>query len=471
MGCAHAPPAAGCSAPLTLGGYGAVSPDGRRVAGIRAGSASVVFVDTATGRVTPAAGGVRGGGVLSIRFSPNGRTVVTTGDDGNVIHWNPASGRPVETLSGHGGRAVASAFSADGQTLYTDALDGAILEWDVGGARRFGHPFQIGVQPRQLTDVPQTPPLAVAPDGSLFATREGRSSVAVYSLRTLRRLSVTPAGAGTVTALAWSPTGSLLAVGRTSGPLQLWSGSAHPRPLRRLRGLDGAVQGVAFSPDGGLVAAVDVQHPSGTAPSTGRLAVWHTETGAVATTPLSLSQPGVSVGFSPNGRRLAVGRADGAVLVVDAATGRVERVLHPLGGQNVSLAFSPDGTLLTGSWAGIVERWNPTTVARIGHPVLVAAAPVASISLGHDAGTFSTTGLSDGPVKLWTTSTLRQFGASFPGDPGALGDASLPPTTEISSSSTTTAPDPSGRSPPARGSDTPARSPAGTSPTKNWTGS
>ena len=61
-----------------------------------------------------------------------------------------------------------------------------------------GQPFRIGLQPRQLANVPQTPPLAVAPDASLFAVRQGRSSLAIYSLHTLHRLSVVSSTAATI---------------------------------------------------------------------------------------------------------------------------------------------------------------------------------------------------------------------------------------------------------------------------------
>ena len=236
--------------------------------------------------------------------------------------------------------------------------------------------------------------------------REGRSEVAVYSLATRRRLEVERARVGTVTAVAWSARGAL-AVAGTTGAVDL---DGH-----LLTRLHRPVQGIAFSPSGRLFAAVDLE----------RLAIWRTETGASTTTPLG--RKGTAVAISPDGKRVAAGRDDGSVLIVGAADGRIEHVLHPIGAPNVSVAFSPDGTVLTGSWSGIVERWNATSGSRIGHPLLAAAAPVASISFGHDPDVFATAGLSDGLAKLWTTSTMEQLGASFPGPPGALGHAVLMP--------------------------------------------
>jgi WD40 repeat protein len=384
---------------VRLGGFASVSPDGRLVAGLRAGTASIVFIDATTGRIVPAAAAaVNGGGVLSVHFAPDSRRVVTTGDNGIVQLWDAATGSLLQTLGGHGGRVVASAFSHDGRTLFTDALDGSILEWDVSGARGFGRSFEVGAQPRELANVPQTPPLAVSPGGDAFAVREGRSSVRIDSLPAGRRLRIRRAHVGTVTALDWSLAG--LAVAGTAGV------ELDGRPLGDLHG---PVQAVAFSRDGRRLAAVDEK----------RLAIWRTATRTLLAGP-ALGHAGTAVAFSPDGALLAVGRDDGSVLVVDATSGGVEHVLRPIGAPNVSLSFSPDGTLLTGSWSGIVQQWDATSGAPVGHPLLVAAAPVASISFGHDSRMFATAGLSDGVVKLWTTSPLEQFGASFPGPPGAL---------------------------------------------------
>jgi DNA-binding SARP family transcriptional activator/WD40 repeat protein/energy-coupling factor transporter ATP-binding protein EcfA2 len=392
---------------VRLGGFASVSPDGRRVAGLQAGTsprgASVVFIDATTGQIVPAAAAVNGGGVLSIHFAPDSRTVVTTGDNGVVQLWDAATGALLQTLVGHGGRVVASAFSHDGRTLFTDALDGSILEWDVSHMRGFGRPFRIGAQPHELANVPQTPPLAVSPSGDALAVREGRSSVGFYSLPGGRRLRTRRAHVGTVTAVAWST--AELAVAGTAGV------ALDGRPLSGLRG---PVQAVAFSPDGSLVAAVDLK----------RLAIWRTATRTfLAGRALGLA--GTAVAFSPDGALLAVGRDDGSVLVVDATSGTVEHVIRPVGAPYVCLAFSPDGTLITGSWSGILERWNATDGTRIGQPLLAAAAPVASISFGRDPNIFATAGLSDGLVKLWTTSQIEQFGASFPGPPGNLVHAAL----------------------------------------------
>jgi WD40 repeat protein len=135
--------------------------------------------------------------------------------------------------------------------------------------------------------------------------------------------------------------------------------------------------------------------------------------------PLELPAEGRSIAFSPSGDTIAVGLGDGRVLVIDAATRQVEHALHPTGAPNVAVTFAPDGTLLTGSWAGTVQRWDAGSADEIGRATIVSAGPVGSISFGRDTGLFATAGLADGRAKLWANSPLQQLGSSFHHPPNA----------------------------------------------------
>jgi WD40 repeat protein/DNA-binding SARP family transcriptional activator len=424
--------------PGTTGDQAAISPDGRAAA-IGSSAGSVSFVDLSTGQSHPGAGG-HSSFVATVVYSPDGRSVVTTGNDEKVIVWDPRSASPVETLTGHAGDVHGAAFSANGRTLYTASLDGVVLEWDLRGDRRFGQPFSSGPGlPNGAPDTPGTPPLAVSPDGARFAVRIGQATVGLFSTQTRRELSSFAIGrrGGVITDLAWSPAGAELAVTGHSGTVQLWTVSGTPRVLRSFKGLRSltglpeAVQAVAFGRGGTLLAASDINHTRGTGPPDGHVAVWRTSTGGLLAPPRDLGQAGDSIAFSHDGRLLAVGLDQGPTLILDATAGRVRQTLHPFGGANdlgvTALAFTPDGKLATGSWAGIVQLWNPASGHALGHPVLVAAAPVASIAFDPSGSRFATTGGSDGSTKLWFTRTLQQEGSDLQGQPGTWGNATFSP--------------------------------------------
>ena len=63
----------------------------------------------------------------------------------------------------------------------------------------------------------------------------------------------------------------------------------------------------------------------------------------------------------------------------------------------------------------------------IGHPPLVAPAPVASISFSPDGTTFATSGGSSGGTSIWETATQQQLGSDFPGGQGQWGSVAFTP--------------------------------------------
>ena len=193
-------------------------------------------------------------------------------------------------------------------------------------------------QPPQLPKVPQTPPVAVTRAGLVVRDGNGLATCAPRSLvcrplagidRAARDRARLDAGA---------------ARGRARRRrVELWSGG---RPVRRLGGLATNVQSLAFAASRTLLAGVGVR----------TLAIWNPATGALLHA-RRLPAAATAVAVAPDGSRIAIGLADGRVLVA-GADGATTATLHPHGAPNVSLAFLPDGTLLTGSFDGSLERWD-----------------------------------------------------------------------------------------------------------------
>jgi WD40 repeat protein len=409
----------------------------------------VSFVDPSTGHGLPGTG-AHGSAVTSLTYSPDGRAVASTGNDNKVIVWDPQTAKSAEVLTAPAAQVQYVAFSPDGTTLYTSSLGGVLLEWDLTGDRSFGRRFALGRgSPCCRTVLPPAPPLAVSPDGSMFAVRLGTSTVGLFSTHTLHQLaSFTIRPKDTmITALAWSPTRPILAVAGYSGLVQLWRVDGPPRLARSLTGLHAvpgapeAIQALTFSPDGQLLAAsdssrTDTRGIAGTNLTQygiqfAALAIWRASNGTLVVPQIDLGTGQGLAGalaFSRHRKLLAASRPDSSVLILDPATGRVRQRVHPLGAdETVSLAFAPNGTLATGTGGGIVQLWNPTSGDQIAGPVAVAAGPVTSIAFDPTSQRFATTGGQDGTVKLWSSSTLEQEGTALNTEQGAATTAAFEP--------------------------------------------
>ena len=418
----------------------AISPDGGTVV-IGSQTGRVSFIDLSNGTARTGVGG-HGAPVSNVVYSPDNQTVISTGNDGKVIVWNPKTAAPTEVLNGPVAQAGEVTVSADGKTLYTSSLDGVVLEWDLAGDRSFGRHVRLGSGARCCGPIPPpAPPLAVSPDGSRFAVRLSASTVGLFSARTLQREAVFTVGPKriAITALAWSPAGPALAIGGYSGLLQLWNLAGAPRLTRafvgvertQIGGVPEAIQSVAFSPDGRLLATTD-QTGKATGFTT-EAEIWRVSTGklliALPSPPTYLSPSSNVLAFARDGRLLAVSQGDvpDVAQVLDPSTLQARGTL-PQGGVDypVSLAFAPSGTLATGTSGGTVRLWNPTS-NQIAHPFLASTAPITSIAFDATGQRFATTGAQDGAVKLWFTSTLQQEGTALLTDRGATSTAAFEP--------------------------------------------
>jgi DNA-binding SARP family transcriptional activator/WD40 repeat protein len=412
-----------------------VSPDGHTVV-IASQTGPVYFVDASTGKVRRGIGG-SAAPVASVIYPANGRTVVSVGDDGQAVVWDPKTARATAVVVGPAGQIVDAVINRDGTTLYTSAIGGILLQWDLVGGRQLERRARLAAVPSCCgTLTPDTPPFALSADGSSFAARLGPRTVGVFSAQTLQLEGSfrIPATRGRISALAWSPTTPELAVADYPGAVQLWRLDGAPHVvqsltgLESLRGLREAVQTVAFSPDGTRVAASDVTvSTSGYGAPVQTLAIWRTTTGRLVapTRELNLSDLGLHIGageetvaFSHSGRLLAVTLLDGEVPIVNASTGRIRRTLRPSSGA-ATLAFAPDGRLMTGSPTGALQMWNPDTGNQLAPHSANSADPVTSIAFDATGKRFATAGLADGSVKLWSTATFEQMGPTLITHPGA----------------------------------------------------
>ena len=71
--------------------------------------------------------------VNRVAISPDGRYVLSVGQDSTVRLWDLPGGREVARLVGHTNLVARAAFTPDGRSAVTTSLDGTVRVWDVAG--------------------------------------------------------------------------------------------------------------------------------------------------------------------------------------------------------------------------------------------------------------------------------------------------------------------------------------------------
>ena len=330
--CLAAPPAP----PVTAVAY---SPDGKTVvAGTRG---EVAVFDTATGEPRSVHKTLIGR-VTAAAWASNARFAVASGEPGlsGVVRlYDLPSARPVATWNAHGDTVFALAFTPDGKTLATAGYDRVIKLWAVGG--------DVTKPAAELKDHSDAVyALTISPDGSLLASASADRAVKVWDIKTGKRLYTLGDNTDWVYAATWSPDGKRLAAAGVDKSLRVWkagraggtlehSAFAHAGPVAKL----------AFTADGkSLVTAGDDRV----------IKVWDAATLKESATHAAQPEAILSLAVSPKGDRIAVGRYDGVLAVVDAKTGKRLQSLLPVRPKLVSAspAFLPRGRTTTVTFTG-----------------------------------------------------------------------------------------------------------------------
>jgi WD40 repeat protein len=312
----------------------------------------VLLWDVATGAARGALQGETGG-ILSVAFSPDRATLAATSWDGTVRLWDLRSGELRTTLTGHTGSVWSAAFSPDGRRLASTSgkWDGQpeVRIWELPAGRERallkGHLSGATVA-------------AFSPDGTTLATAGWDRTVILWDSESGQSRRTLRGHKSYVSSLAFSPDSQSLLTGSWDGTAKLWQ-TNHSPDRTPLGGKNEESYSLSFSPEGKLLATTGA----------GGLHVYNLDTGGKELTIAGQPRQGV-VSFSPDGQTLAVvGRRHerGSVRVYDTKTWEVRRELDGHEAGTIwTLAFSPDGKqMATGGADGKARVWDTQTVSEL----------------------------------------------------------------------------------------------------------
>jgi WD40 repeat protein len=354
--------------------------------------------------------GRRGGGDVHLMEAATAKELHQFACGGTAHMVVNQSGKMLDMYPGVGTRF---AFAPDGRTIVTRAEGGQVVVWDVATGkelRRLGE-RQPPVTWSYWVSSLAPPRLAISPGGKTLAMAGDGNAVTLLDLDTGRQIHPRGALWSAVYAVCYPPDGKALTSLGSDGTVRVWE-AVTGKETGRMRLPDG-IQTAVLSPDGRTAASAGLDgkvHWSDVL--TGR------ELGTLQT-PLTGA---LRLAFSPDGKTLAAGSAGGpAMWLYDVASAKETRVLSPRGEDEMNPAasvahyyrvvpppvFSRDGKRVATPGRAALHVWDAVAGQELQRLPLPEARAVGGAAFAPD-GRSVALDMLDGTVVIFEVASGRQ---------------------------------------------------------------
>jgi WD40 repeat protein len=372
------------------------SPDGRQIATAgetsravnRAGKGGFGLVwDAATGQQV-AGPLLHSNKVISIRFSPDGRHVVTAAEDNSGRVWSAATGLPITPPLRHTTWLTEAVFSPDNRSVLTASYDNVARVWDAETGRPLSSPMRHGHSVLGGT---------FSPDGRRVLTACFDQTAQLWDAEDAERVLPPLKHSGNVAFVRFSPDGHRLLTVGWDLLVRLWDIASSGAPAVPLESRQ-RVTTLTVSPDGSRILTVEVQGASELwHASTGERIPWRQNVGLV-----------FFASFDSIGRCLLTASTDGVAKLWDAGSLELLRAVQFTNRMDFA-GLSRDGRRLFASTRYQACVWEAVSGQRVG-PVINFGDRISHVAISPDGSRFAV-GRTNGLAEMWVAATGQRVGA------------------------------------------------------------
>jgi WD40 repeat protein len=326
------------------------------------------------------------GGVNSVAFSPDGKSLAAAYANGPVKIWNAGNDEISATLEGEQkASALSVAYSPDGKSLAVSSDDGMVRLLDTASNN-------VRVTLGGLKG--PTYKVAYSPDGKRLAAASG-DDIKLLDTATGNTVQLSEKSSGSHTAIAFSPDSKTLAIAGAAG-VQLWDAVSGQKGAKVTSEPD--IYSLVFYPDGIIVG------------DTRGIVTIFLDNKIKFGSFKAHEGPVISMTLSADGETLATGGSDRTAKLWDVKSGTKLVTLNNDGGIVTSVAFSTDSkTLATGGESGAVKIWDTKLLRGYVEPQQPDKTfiPFVAVAYSREKRMFASLGVT-GSIRLWGADAYDQ---------------------------------------------------------------
>lgn len=289
-------------------------------------------------------------------------------------------------FKGHDSHVWSVAFSPDGRYVISGGDDWLAILWSVFEGPGIHHVFRGHEAPVRSVDI--------SPDGKWALTGSADKFVKLWSIETGKLEKTLKGHQDMVLSVAFSPDTKSVLSGSVDTTIKLWSTSSG-KVLKTFSGHQSSVYSVSFSRDGeyALSASADMS-----------LKLWSIKTGKLIRTFTGHEGPINSAALSADNKYVLSCAGDKTMKLWSTETGRCERTFTSHDDEVYSIKFSPDGnSAASASWDGTVKLWNIQVEENV-KAIRASDQDINSVAVSPDSKLLLSGGW-DTKVKLWSVDT------------------------------------------------------------------
>ncbi len=309
--------------------------------------------------------------VRSVRFSHDGRLLVSGSHDNTVKVWSVETGSAIKTFRGHDSWVRACAFHPNGRSILSGSHDQHAFAWSIADYE------EVRVLEGRVLEGHTDAVLAASfsKDGSRVVTASRDRTTKIWDVKSGDETGVFTEGhAFLASSAAFYPDGKTLFTGAVDNTVRKWDVSTGTELLR----FDGTGRAAALALSSSTKWIVTG--------STDRAAqLWDTETGSLIRRFEGHTSEVTAVAFSPDDAYIVTGDSAGHCRLWETETGRTVHRMEGHSRKITSVAYLPDGSrILSSSTDNTVGQWNPDTGKELRDLILKHPDPVTSMSVSID---------------------------------------------------------------------------------------